>query len=67
MAPANPSLKIVTSKPRSKTRARATRPGRPVGIVDQVRTACRRENRLATLLGALLGGFVPLAWRLCRP
>jgi hypothetical protein len=60
MATANPSLKVVPSKPR-KARPSARRSGRPVGIVDQVRNACRRENRLATLLGALLGGFVPLA------
>lgn len=31
------------------------------GVVAQVQTALRRENRLATLLGFLLGGFVPLA------
>lgn len=61
MATANPSLKVVGSRPRDRKRTRAPRRGRPVSIVDQVRTACRRENRLATLLGALLGGFVPLA------
>lgn len=35
--------------------------GKDLGVVAQVRTALRPENRLATLLGALLGGFVPVA------
>jgi len=32
-----------------------------LGVVDQVRLASQRGNRLATFLGSLLGGFVPLA------
>lgn len=32
-----------------------------LGVVAQVILACRSENRLAALLGALLGGFVPVA------
>lgn len=32
-----------------------------LAVVDQVVTACRPQNRVATLLGALLGGFVPVA------
>ncbi len=32
-----------------------------MGVVDQVRLASRSGNRLATFLGSLLGGFVPLA------
>jgi hypothetical protein len=31
------------------------------GIVKQVKTAFKSGNRLATLIGCLLGGFVPLA------
>ena len=31
------------------------------GVVWQVRRAVARKNRLATLIGFLLGGFVPLA------
>lgn len=34
-------------------------PSRSPGIVDSVRLACRRENRLATSLGGLLGAAVP--------
>lgn len=34
---------------------------RPRGIVAQTRAALRPGNRLATLLGATLGSFVPLA------
>ncbi len=34
---------------------------KPLGVVRQVRLACKRGNRLATLIGFLLGGFVPLA------
>ena len=34
---------------------------RTLGVVRQVRLACKRGNRLATLIGFLLGGFVPLA------
>lgn len=31
------------------------------GVVEQVATAIRPQNRLAAALGALLGGFVPVA------
>jgi hypothetical protein len=31
------------------------------GVVDQVRAATRGQNRLATLAGFVLGGFVPCA------
>jgi VIT1/CCC1 family predicted Fe2+/Mn2+ transporter len=34
---------------------------KPLGVVAQVRVALRRKNRLATFLGAALGGFVPVA------
>lgn len=33
----------------------------PLGVVDQIRQACKERNRLATFLGFLLGGFVPIA------
>ena len=36
-------------------------PRAPLGVVDQVRVACRARNRLAAVLGAALGGLVPLA------
>lgn len=34
---------------------------RTLGVVRQVKLACKRGNRLATLIGFLLGGFVPIA------
>ena len=34
---------------------------RPLGVVAQVRRACAPGNRLAAVVGMLLGGFVPLA------
>jgi hypothetical protein len=42
-------------KPRRKA------PPGPLGVVEQVRAALHPKARLATLLGALLGGFVPVA------
>lgn len=36
-------------------------PARPLGVVGQVRLAMKPRNRLATSLGAILGGFVPTA------
>src|SRR5690606_4962466 len=32
-----------------------------IAIIDQIRTACDRRNRLATAIGFLLGAFVPFA------
>lgn len=32
-----------------------------IGVVQQVKRACVKRNRLATLIGFLLGGFVPVA------
>jgi hypothetical protein len=56
------ALKIVKPRPPK----RASRPRRLVdsaalGVVAQVRTALKPHNRLATVLGAALGGFIPLA------
>lgn len=34
---------------------------RPMGVVDQVVLACSPRNRLATVLGFVLGGVVPIA------
>ena len=50
---------------RSLPRARRSEPGRrdaaALGVVAQVREATKPRARLATVLGALLGGFVPTA------
>lgn len=32
-----------------------------IGVVQQVKKACQRKNRLATVIGFLIGGFVPFA------
>lgn len=46
---------------------RAPRAQREPGIVDQVRIAFRPRNRLATALGGVLGGAVPVAsWQLAH-
>jgi VIT1/CCC1 family predicted Fe2+/Mn2+ transporter len=56
-----PSLKISRSESRRKASRRAARSdARALGVVAQVRTAFRRRHLLATAIGALLGGFVPL-------
>jgi hypothetical protein len=47
-------------KTATKPRTATSQPGEPT-VVQQVRTALRPGNRLATSLGFLLGGFVPLA------
>jgi len=31
------------------------------GVIDQIRTATKAENRLASVAGAIMGGFVPIA------
>jgi len=49
----SPRLRIAPAAPRA--------PQAPPGVVTQVRLALRPKARLATLLGCLLGGFVPLA------
>lgn len=46
---------------RTPTCTRALAARAPLGVVDQVRVALRPKNRLAALLGAILGGFVPIA------
>lgn len=33
----------------------------PMGVVEQVRTALKDKNRLATVIGFLIGGFPPVA------
>ena len=46
----------------ARTRTRSiVGPPRPLGVVAQVRRACAAGNRLAAVVGMLLGGFVPLA------
>lgn len=49
----SPRLRIAPAAPRA--------PQASPGVVAQVRLALRPKARLATLLGCLLGGFVPLA------
>jgi len=51
---------LPTTKPRKATRHQK-RAAKTLGVVAQVRIALRRENRLATVLGGLLGGGVPCA------
>lgn len=53
IAPIDP-VQIPSRKSRSRT-------NKPLGVVEQVRAALHPRARLATLLGALLGGFVPVA------
>ena len=50
---------VVRAAKRSAPREPSER--RPLGVVAQVRRAFARGNRLAALVGLLLGGFVPLA------
>ena len=33
----------------------------PAGVLEQVERSLKPGNRLATLMGAMLGGFIPLA------
>ena len=42
----------LSSKPRG---------ARALGVVDEVELACSRRNRLATALGVVLGGVIPVA------
>jgi hypothetical protein len=46
---------------RPTPRPRNTRAPIALSVVDQVREACKPRNRLATLLGFLLGGVIPAA------
>jgi hypothetical protein len=50
----SPRLRIAQAAPRARRAA-------PTGVVAQVRCALQPHNRLATALGALLGGGVPVA------
>jgi predicted aminopeptidase len=55
------SLRVSKSESRRKLSRRVARnDARALGVVAQVRTAFRRRHLLATAIGALLGGFVPL-------
>jgi hypothetical protein len=54
-------LSVVTPRPKTTRRARPERRTAPLGVVDQVTAAFRPGARLATVLGFVLGGFVPLA------
>jgi len=59
MATSSPRLRAVSQPPPART-PRTTRPPR-TDVVSQVRAALQPKNRLATALGALLGGGVPVA------
>lgn len=53
----SPRLRALPSPPAEAHRRHRSAPG----VVAQVRTALRPRNRTATLLGAALGGAVPIA------
>lgn len=53
-------LKVVDSPAVVSPRAHKG-PPKPLGVVEQVTLALRPKARLATFMGFLLGGFVPLA------
>lgn len=55
----SPRLRAVSQPPPPRA-PRTTRPAR-ADVVSQVRAAMQPRNRLATALGALLGGGVPVA------
>lgn len=55
-----PALRSVP-KSAPRRRYRASVPARQLGLVDQIRLAARRENRLAAVLGAAFGAWIPLA------
>jgi VIT1/CCC1 family predicted Fe2+/Mn2+ transporter len=53
-------LRAVSDAPTRKP-ARAPRTQRELGVVEQVRASMKPKARLATIIGFLFGGFVPLA------
>jgi VIT1/CCC1 family predicted Fe2+/Mn2+ transporter len=53
-------MKINTTETKT-TKQGALKTGRELGVVDQMRVAMHPEHRLATGMGFLLGGFVPIA------
>lgn len=62
----SPRLRVVSTPstpPAPKTPRKPAQSKTPetMGVVDQVREALKPKTRLATFLGFLLGGFVPLA------
>ncbi|HTA90913.1 MAG TPA: hypothetical protein VK745_15085 [Polyangiaceae bacterium] len=63
MSLAQTELQFERPRVRSPKRSVPREPGerRPLGVVAQVRRAFARGNRLAAVVGLLLGGFVPLA------
>jgi hypothetical protein len=62
MAKSHRQLRVVSDSAVVPSPAKRTpRVDRELGVVEQVRVAFRRTNRLAACMGALLGGFVPLA------
>lgn len=55
------ALKSVPASPRAKVARKGKATRKEPGVVDSVRLACRKGNRLATAIGFALGGLVPLA------
>lgn len=55
------ALRVVRTNGDDAPSSRAKRAPRAAGVVEQVRVALKPKARLATFLGFLLGGFVPLA------
>lgn len=56
MSAVRPLRAVTSGTPRSRGNTPVVR-----NVVGMVRIALRRENRLASILGSILGGFVPLA------
>jgi hypothetical protein len=56
----NPRLRVAPPA-RQRTTKRSPSKVKDLGVVGQIRTALRPETLLATTVGFLLGGFVPLA------
>lgn len=52
---------MTAKKSKPPAAAPARKISRRPGIIEQIRVACSREHRLATIIGALIGAIVPLA------
>jgi VIT1/CCC1 family predicted Fe2+/Mn2+ transporter len=55
------SPRLISDRPARPIRSKRSETVSRPGVVEQVRLALRPKARLATLLGTMLGGFVPLA------
>lgn len=61
MRKATASATVVSFPPRKAAPRSRRAPRRATGVVDQVRIAISRQHLLSTVLGGVLGGFVPIA------